>query len=156
MSSRSGAAVGRRATREPVDPAPATSVTVDSRVSGLGSSLPTMSSASWRAVTSPGSTVATVVPRRMTVISSATASTSSSLCEMKMTVRPSRLELAQVAEELVDLLRDQHRGRLVEDEDPGAAVEHLEDLDPLPVADAEVLDQRVGVDVEPVPLRRSP
>ena len=31
-----------------------------------------------------------------------------------------------------------------------AAVEHLEDLDPLPVADAEVLDQGVGVDVEAV------
>ena len=88
-------------------------------------------------------------------MSSATASTSSSLCEMKMTVRPSRLELAQVAEELVDLLRHEHRGRLVEDEDPGAAVEHLEDLDPLPLADAEVLDQRVGVDVEAVARRRS-
>ena len=60
------------------------------------------------------------------------------------------LELAQVAEQLVDLLRHQHRGRLVEDQDPGAAVEHLEDLDPLAVADAEVLDQRVGVDAEAV------
>ena len=67
------------------------SVTVDSRVSGVGSSLPTISSASWRAVTLFGSTVATVVPRRITVISSATSSTSSSLCEMKMTVRPSLL-----------------------------------------------------------------
>ena len=54
------------------------------------------------------------------------------------------LELAQVAEQLVDLLRHQHRGRLVQDQDAGAAVEHLEDLHPLPVADAEVLDQRVG------------
>ena len=74
---------------------------------------------------------------------------------MKMTVRPSRLELAQVVEELVDLLRDQHGGRLVEDEDPGAAVEHLEDLDALPVADAEVLDQRVGVDARGRSARRS-
>ena len=107
-----------------------------------------------RAVTSAGSTVATVVPRRITVISSATESTSSSLCEMKMTVRPSRLELAQVVEELVDLLRHQHRGRLVEDQDPRAAVEDLEDLDPLPVADAEVLDQRVRVDVQAVRRRQ--
>ena len=59
-------------------------------------------------------------------------------------------ELAQVAEQLVDLLRYQHGGGLVEDEDAGAAVQHLEDLDPLAVADAEVLHERVRVDVEPV------
>ena len=56
---------------------------------GDGSSEPTISSASWRAVTSFGSTVLTVVPRRMTVISSATESTSSSLWLMKMTEMPS-------------------------------------------------------------------
>ena len=65
------------------------SVTVDSSVLGDGSSEPTMSSARSRAVTSLGRTSATVVPLRMTVIASATLSTSSSLCEMKMTVRPS-------------------------------------------------------------------
>ena len=54
------------------------------------------------------------------------------------------LELAQVVEELVDLLRHQHGGRLVQDQDLRAAVEHLEDLDALPVADAEVLDQSSG------------
>ena len=64
------------------------SVTVDSRVSGFGSSLPTISSARSRAVTSAGSTSATVRPARMTVMASATFSTSSSLCEMKMTVTP--------------------------------------------------------------------
>ncbi len=67
------------------------SVTVDSRVSGDGSSLPTISSASCLEVVRDGSTDATVVPRRMTVMSSATESTSPSLCEMKMTVRPSDL-----------------------------------------------------------------
>ena len=60
------------------------------------------------------------------------------------------LELAQVAEELVDLLRHQHRGRLVEDDDLGAAVEDLEDLHALALADAELLDQLVGVEVEAV------
>ena len=124
--------------------------TVDSRVSGDGSSPPTISSASRRAVTSPGSTVATVVPRRITVISSATASTSSSLCEMNSTVMPSDLSSRRLREQLVDLLRDQHRGRLVQDEDAGAAVEHLEDLDALPVADAELLDQPVGLHAQPV------
>ena len=120
------------------------------RVSGEGSSEPTIISASWRAVVVFGSASPTVVPRRMTVIESATLRTSSSLCEMKMTVRPSRLSSAQVAEQLVDLLRHEHGGRLVEDQDAGAAVEHLGDLDPLPVADAEVLDQLVGIEVEGV------
>ena len=67
------------------------SVTVESRSSGTGSALPTISSASWRELTSLGSTLATVVPRRMTVMSSATESTSSSLCEMNSRVRPSAL-----------------------------------------------------------------
>ena len=67
-----------------------------------------------------------------------------------MTVRPSLLELAQVVEQLVDLLRHQHGGRLVEDDDLGAAVEHLEDLDALAGADAELLDQPVGLDAQAV------
>ena len=120
------------------------------RVSGEGSSEPTIISASCRTVVVLGSAVPTVVPRRMTVIASATLRTSSSLCEMKMTVRPSRLSSREVAEQLVDLLRHQDGGRLVEDQDAGAAVEHLGDLDPLPGADAEVLDQHVGVEVEGV------
>jgi hypothetical protein len=55
------------------------SVTVDSPVSGDGSSAPTIISASWCLVAVDGSAVPTVVPRRMTVMSSAMASTSSSL-----------------------------------------------------------------------------
>ena len=128
------------------------SVTVDSSVLGDGSSLPTISSASWCAVTSAGLTEVTVVPRRITVISSATASTSSSLWEMKIRVCPCRLELAQVREERVHLLRHQHGRRLVEDDDLRAAVEHLEDLHPLALADAERLDELVGVELEAVAL----
>jgi len=60
--------------------------------------------------------------------------------------RPAGLQLAQVAEQLLDLLGDQDRGRLVEDEDPGAAEEHLDDLDALLLADLQRLDQVVGVD----------
>ncbi len=63
------------------------------------------------------------------------------------------LELAKVLEQLGDLLRHQHRGGLVEDEDLRAAVEHLEDLDALPVPDAEVLDQPVRLDVQAVGVR---
>ena len=54
------------------------------------------------------------------------------------------LELAQVVEERVDLLRDQDGGGLVQDEGAGAAVEDLEDLHALAVGDAEVLDEASG------------
>ncbi len=66
-------------------------MTVDSAVSGVGSSLPTIISASLRGVVRLGSAVPTVVPRRITVMSSATERTSPSLCEMKMTDRPSEV-----------------------------------------------------------------
>ena len=52
------------------------------------------------------------------------------------------------AEQVVGLGRGQHARRLVEDQDVGVAVERLEDLDPLLHADADVLDQRVGIDAE--------
>ena len=70
--------------------------TVEVRVSGEGSSAPTIISASCRTVVVFGSAVPTVVPRRITVIESATRRTSSSLCEMKMTVRPSRVSSARL------------------------------------------------------------
>ena len=58
-----------------------------SRVSGDGSSEPTIISASCSAVTVDGSSTSpTVLPARMTVIASAYSSTSSSLWEMKITV----------------------------------------------------------------------
>ena len=43
-------------------------------------------------------------------------------------------------EQLVDLLRGEDGGRLVHDQDPGAAVEELEDLDPLLLADRQLPD----------------
>ncbi len=58
------------------------------------------------------------------------------------------LELAHDAHQLVGLLRGEHGGRLVEDEHPRVARERLDDLDALLHADREVLDERVGVDVE--------
>ena len=63
------------------------------------------------------------------------------------------LHLGEVREQFVDLLRHEHGRRLVEDEDLRPAVEHLEDLDALTGADAEVGDEHVGVDAEPVGLR---
>ena len=79
-------------------------------------------------------------PRRMTVIRSAIAITSPSLWLMKTTLRPSAVIDRRVREQLVDLLRGEHRRRLVHDQDPGAAVEHLQDLDPLLLADRELPD----------------
>ena len=55
----------------------------------------------------------------------------------------------QRPEQVLGLLRREHRGRLVEDEDPGAAVEELQDLDPLLLADAELPDLRPGIDPQP-------
>src|SRR6185503_1161401 len=49
-------------------------------------------------------------------------------------------------EELVDLLRCEHRGRLVEDEQLGAAIKHLQDLDALLQAERDVLDPRARLD----------
>ena len=59
-------------------------------------------------------------------------------------------EPAQVAEEIRRLGRCQHRRRFVEDQDLGAPVQRLQDLDPLLFADGEVFDDRAWIDLEPV------
>ena len=60
------------------------------------------------------------------------------------------LELLEDAEQMVGLGRRQHAGRLVEDQDLGAAIERLEDFDALLQADRQLLDDRVGIDLQPV------
>ena len=60
------------------------------------------------------------------------------------------LELAQVAEQLVDLLRHEDRRGFVQDQDARAAVEHLGNLDALPVTDPEFLDQHVRAQAQAV------
>ena len=70
------------------------------------------------------------------MIRSAISSTSFSLWLMKMIDLPCAVRLAHDREELLRLLRREHGGRLVEDEDVGAAVERLQDLDALLLADA--------------------
>ena len=57
-------------------------------------------------------------------------------------------EATQDREDLLGLLRRQHGGRLVQDEDPRLAVERLEDLDALLPADRERAHLGVRVDVE--------
>ena len=85
----------------------------------------------------------------MTVIVSAISRTSYSLWLMKTMLVPSDARRRRTWKISDGLLRGQHGGRLVEDQDLGAAVEGLEDLDPLLDADRQVADQRVGVDLEP-------
>ena len=65
---------------------------------------------------------------------------------------PVLLEAVEHAGELLDLLRRQDRGRLVEHEDPRVAIERLEDLDPLLGADRDVLDLGVGIDRQAVAI----
>ncbi len=60
---------------------------------------------------------------------------------------------AQDLEQVLRLLRGQHRGRLVEHEHLRAAEQRAQDLDALLGADAEVLDARLGVDRQAVALR---
>ena len=85
-------------------------------------------------------TVSIVLPRRSTVIRSATSSTSWSLCEMKMIDFPCAFSSAMIAKSSRRLLRRQDGGRLVQDEDLRPAVERLQDLDALLLGDRDVLD----------------
>jgi hypothetical protein len=97
----------------------------------------------------------------MTVIRSAISRTSYSLWLMKMMLWPSAARRAG-REDLLGLLGREDGRRLVEDEDPGLAVERLEDLDALLPADRQGADLGVGIDLEAEPgaelairLRRS-
>ena len=126
-------------------------VALDARRAAI--SRPTISDASERGVASA------VVdgrdrscPPRSTVTRSETAFTSCSLCEMKMIVRPSSAITRSVSNSDVGLLRRQHRRRLVEDQDPRLAVERLQDLDALLLAERELPDARARVDGDPVAL----
>ncbi len=67
--------------------------------------------------------------------------TSPSLWLMKITPKPCACERFDRGEQAQGLLRGQDRGRLVEDQHAGAAVERLDDLEPLLLADAERADR---------------
>jgi hypothetical protein len=54
--------------------------------------------------------------------------------------RPLIPQLFQHLEQMIRLLRGQNPGRLVQDQDAGAAIERLEDLDPLLQAHRQILD----------------
>ena len=79
---------------------------------------------------------------------SAMSSTSLSLWLMKTIDMPSLRQQAEDLEQLLRLLRREHGGRLVEDENVRLPVERLQDLDALLLADADVLHARIRVDDE--------
>ena len=116
---------------------------------------PTISSASSPRLVSAVSRVATISPRRMTETVSVIAMISRSLWVMRMTVLPSSAQLPQDAEQVVGLGRRQHAGRLVEDQDLGAAIQRLQDLDALLQADGQSPIERVGIDLEAVVALRA-
>ena len=59
-------------------------------------------------------------------------------------------QLFQHLEQVIRLLRGQHPGGLVEDQDAGAAIERLEDLDPLLQAHRQILDLLVQRHLETI------
>ena len=59
-------------------------------------------------------------------------------------------QYAQDTEEVVRLFGRQHARRLIEDQNVGAAIQRLEDFDALLLADRDVLDDGVRVDVKAV------
>ncbi len=63
-------------------------------------------------------------------------------------------QLFQHFEQVIRLLRGQHAGRLVEDQDAGAAIERLEDLDPLLQAHRQIFDLLVQRHVETIVPRQ--
>ena len=103
-------------------------------------SRPTIRRARLSSVAPSRGTVSIVFPRRRTVIRSAISSTSPSLWVMKMIDFPSAWSERMIVEELHRLLRREDGRRLVEDEDLGASVERLQDLDALLHADRDRLD----------------
>ena len=119
-SSRGRAPPRARDRRAPTGRAPTSTVSpgcAAPRATSSSTSRPTISSARLRSLAPSRSIVATFLPRRSTEMRSATSSTSCSLCVIRMIDVPPRDERAQHGEQLVDLLRRQHRGRLVEDQD---------------------------------------
>ncbi len=124
-----------------------------SLLDGEATARPTIISARSALVAVFGSPSPTTRPARSTVMRSATSSTSCSLWVMKTIALPASRSERTMLEEVADLLRGEHRGRLVEDDGVGRAEEDLDDLDALLEADRELLDQRVGVDLEAVARR---
>ena len=117
---------------------------------------PTMSWESSALSTSAVVRTATTAPLRITVTRWEISFTSCSLCVMMMIVFPSAWRLRSVSKSVLDLLLGEHRGRLVEDEQPRVAVEDPHDRHLLPLPDGEGHHLRARVDAESVALDHGP
>ena len=96
---------------------------------------------------SPGSSpLTTIRPPRSTVTRSAMARVSRSLCVMITIGQSVAAEPVDHAEQRVDLLRGERARRLVEDDDARLGDQHPDEFDDLALRQAQVADQRVGVD----------
>ena len=111
---------------------------------------PTISSASSSTVVSEVLRVATISPRRMTDTVSVIAMISRSLWVIRMTVLPWSRSTPRMRKRWSASAGVRHAGRLVEDQDFGAAIHGFENFDALLQADRQLLDQRIGIDLETV------
>ena len=124
------------------------SPTSDTRLlqAGTGPAGPPSSRRAWPSRSAQASSRPTTFPRRSTVIRSAISITSSSLWLMNTIDLPASRSCAEVAEQVLRLARGEDGRRLVEDQDLDPAVQRLQDLDALLLADREVLDDRVRLE----------
>ena len=104
---------------------------------------PTIISASFAFDVSAGVVSPTTAPRRSTVMRSAICRTSSSLWLMNTIVLPASRSLRRLSNRSCVSIGREDRRRLVQDQDLDAAVERLQDLDALLLADGELLDHGV-------------
>ena len=112
-------------------------------------------SAAMRAGSSPAAGwVTTWRPRRSTVIAVGDGDDLVQLVRDEHDAHPVRREPADRVEQRLHVLGHEHRGRLVEDQHAAPVIERLEDLHPLPLADGQRLDGRIGVDVRRRGARR--
>ena len=93
--------------------------------------------------------VAETMPSRRTVISSDRSITSCSLCEMKISPRPSAVSWRKRREQSSTSGGSAPRG-LVEHQQLRVSVQRLQDLGALPLPNGQLPDVGVGVDLEPV------
>ncbi len=99
-------------------------------------------------------TVPTTLPSRSTVTRSQIGITSYSLWLMKTTDKPSLLQAGPASRRALDFLRDQHCGRLIQDQHAGIAVERLENFHPLALAHRKMAHQRLRFHLDAKALGR--
>ena len=112
--------------------------------------LPTIISVRLMTVASFVSTVPMYLPLRSTATRSESSSTSFSLWVMITIALPSCAHIAQHFEQAVGFLRGQNRGRLVQNQDLCAAIEHLHNLNRLLFRNGHFVNLLERVELEAV------